>query len=101
MWCDVPRFLMGLAVAIIAAGVAAYFVVREGVVPINAYGRPLPLEPWAAATALDAALAREAPTGPTGFADRRQLDRRDHSLGKALRDLPRNRERRRIDKGAG
>jgi hypothetical protein len=61
------RFLLGLAVAIIAAGVAAYFVVREGVVPINADGRPLPLEPWAAATALDAALAREAPTGPNRF----------------------------------
>ena len=53
-----------LVVAIIAAGIAAYFVVRDGVVPINADGRPLPLETWAAATAPDAALAREAPKGP-------------------------------------
>ena len=57
-------FLLGLVVAIIAAGVVTYLVVRDGVVPINADGRPLPLEPWAAATALDAALAREAPKGP-------------------------------------
>jgi thiosulfate dehydrogenase len=57
-------FLLGLAVAIIAAAVAAYFVVRDGAVPTNADGRPLLLEPWAAATALDAAMAREAPKGP-------------------------------------
>ena len=57
-------FLSGVVVAIAAAIVAAYFVVRDGRVPVNADGRPLPLEAWAAATALDAALAREAPKGP-------------------------------------
>ena len=56
-------FLLGFVVAIVAVGVAAYFLVRDGVVPVNADGRPLPLEAWAAATALDAALAREAPKG--------------------------------------
>ena len=57
-------FLLGLVVAIIAAGVMTYLVVRDDVVPVNAGGQPLPLEPWAAATALDAALARAAPKGP-------------------------------------
>ena len=57
-------FLLGFVVAIIAAGVAAYFVVRDGVVPVNADGQPLPLETWAAVTAIDATLAREAPKGP-------------------------------------
>ena len=57
-------FLLGFVVAIIAAGVGAYFLVRDGVVPVNADGKPLPLETWAAVTALDAALAREAPKGP-------------------------------------
>ena len=57
-------FLLGFVVAIIAAGVGAYFLVRDGVVPVNADGKPLPLETWAAVTALDAVLAREAPKGP-------------------------------------
>ena len=57
-------FLLGFVVAIIATGVGAYFLVRDGVVPVNADGQPLPLETWAAVTALDAALAREAPKGP-------------------------------------
>ena len=57
-------FLLGVLVAIAAAAAAAYFVVRDGLVPVNADGRPLPLEAWAAATALDTALAREAPKGP-------------------------------------
>ena len=57
-------FLLGFVVAIIATGVGAYFLVRDGVVPVNADGQPLPLETWAAVTALDAALAREASWGP-------------------------------------
>jgi len=40
-------FLLGFVVAIIAAGVGAYFLVRDGVVPVNADGQPLPLETWA------------------------------------------------------
>jgi thiosulfate dehydrogenase len=56
-------FVLGFIVAIVAAGVAAYFVVHEGVIPANANGEPLPLETWAANTSLDAALAREATKG--------------------------------------
>jgi hypothetical protein len=80
-------FLLGLVVAIIAAVAAAYFVVRDGVVPINADGRPLPLEAWVAATALDAALAREAPTSPNLVSLTDANSYAKHSLGKVSSDL--------------
>ena len=57
-------FVLGFLVAIIAAGVAAYLVVSQGVIPANADGPPLPLETWAAKTSLHATLARDAPKGP-------------------------------------
>jgi hypothetical protein len=61
-------FVLGFVVAIIAAGAAAYFALTSGVIPANADGGPLPLESWAAKTALRADLAREAPTGPNPVA---------------------------------
>jgi thiosulfate dehydrogenase len=57
-------FVVGLFVAIIGVGVAACFAVRDGLVPANADGQPLPLETWAAKASLHATLAREAPKGP-------------------------------------
>jgi mono/diheme cytochrome c family protein len=56
--------VLGVVFTIIAAAVAAYFVLREGVIPANADGPPLPLETSAAQMSLSAALAREAPKGP-------------------------------------
>ena len=61
-------FVLGFVMAIIAAGVAAYFVVTQGVIPANADGPPLPLETWAAKTSLRAALAHDAPRGPNPVA---------------------------------
>lgn len=57
-------FVLGVLFTMIAGAVAAYFVLREGVIPASGDGPPLPLETWAATTSLDAALAREAPKGP-------------------------------------
>ena len=57
-------FVLGFVMAIIVGAVAAYVVLRDGLIPINADGRPLPLEAWTAGTALNAALAGEAPKGP-------------------------------------
>ena len=60
--------MLGFIVAIVIGGVAAYFVVHEGVIPANANGAPLPFETWAAKSSLRAALAREAPKGPNPVA---------------------------------
>lgn len=61
-------FVIGVLAAILAAVVAGYFVLREGVIPANADSKPFPLETWAAKTSLRATLAREAPTGPNPVA---------------------------------
>ena len=57
-------FVLGVLAAIVVAAVAGYIVLRSGVIPANADGKPLPLETWAAKTSLDATLRSEAPTGP-------------------------------------
>jgi thiosulfate dehydrogenase len=56
-------FVLGVMVAIIAAAVAGYAVITTGVIPAATSGGPLPLERWAADTALRATLDREAPKG--------------------------------------
>jgi thiosulfate dehydrogenase len=61
-------FLLGVLVAIVAAVAGAYFVVRNGTVPLNGDAKPFPLEAWAAQTSLRASLVRDAPKGPNPVA---------------------------------
>ena len=65
MW---PGFILGVLAVIVAELVAGYLVLENGVVPINADAAPGRFETWAAGTALDAALRREAPKGPNPVA---------------------------------
>jgi mono/diheme cytochrome c family protein len=57
-------FLLGIIVTIIVIAGAIYAVLRLGTIPAGANSDPLPLEHWAAGTALRATLEREAPKGP-------------------------------------
>ncbi len=57
-------FILGIVLAGVAAVAFAYIVLRTGLVPAAADGKPLPLESWAARTSLRATLARDAPKGP-------------------------------------
>lgn len=61
-------FLLGILVTVIGAVAAAYFAITNAVVPLNGDAKPLPLEGWAARTALHATMARDAPTGPNPVA---------------------------------
>jgi len=61
-------FVLGILFSIVAAVVAGYLIVTNGVVPLNGDAKPLPLEEWAARTALRATLARDAPSGPNPVA---------------------------------
>lgn len=55
----------GIALTLAVEGAAGYAVIRTGSIPAAAAPRqPLPLENWAADTALTATLMREAPKGP-------------------------------------
>lgn len=57
-------FLFGILFTVVAAAATGYAVLRTGTIPASATAGPLPLEPWAARTALRATLASEAPTEP-------------------------------------
>ena len=61
-------FLLGVAVAIVAALVGGYVVLRSGIIPANADATPGAIEKWAAGTSLDATLNREAPQQPNPVA---------------------------------
>jgi thiosulfate dehydrogenase len=54
---------LGAALTLVVALTGAYALVRSGLIPANADARPGWLETWAAATSLDATLARDAPKG--------------------------------------
>src|SRR6185437_13643414 len=57
------NFVFGVLATVAIAVLCAYLVVRSGLIPANADGKPFQLENWAATTSLDATLAREAPKG--------------------------------------
>ena len=58
-------FVLGVVATVVVAAACGYAVVATGYVPAAAVnGQPLPLEQWAARTALRATLARDAPKGP-------------------------------------
>jgi thiosulfate dehydrogenase len=54
----------GIAFALAAILVGAYFLVRSGLIPANADATPGELETWMAGTSLDATLLRFAPKDP-------------------------------------
>ncbi len=57
------RFLAGVLATILVAALCGYLVIRNGIIPANADGKPLWLERTVAKTSLHATLAREAPKG--------------------------------------
>jgi thiosulfate dehydrogenase len=57
-------FVFGVLATILAALLCGYLLLRSGLIPANADGKPLWLEVWAAQTSLGATLRREAPKGP-------------------------------------
>lgn len=63
----------GLVLAIFAAVIGGYAVVRAGVVPANADARPSSLEAWAARTSLHATLDRVATANTSMPASDRNL----------------------------
>lgn len=57
----VKAFILGVILTIIAAAVAIYLILANGVIPASADTGPVPLERWAARLSLHATLAQEAP----------------------------------------
>ena len=57
-------FVLGVVVTILATVLVLYGVLVSGAIPAGADAGPLPLEKWAARTALHATFARQAPKGP-------------------------------------
>ncbi len=57
-------FVLGVVVTILATVLVLYGVLVSGAIPAGADSGPLPLEKWAARTALHATFARQAPKGP-------------------------------------
>ena len=55
-------FIFGILASIVVALVGGYLVLKSGHVPANADATPGALELWAAGTALEATIKREAPT---------------------------------------
>lgn len=55
-------FIIGVVVTILVAVGIAYALLQSGLVPANADAKPGGLELWAAGTALDATLRRQAPS---------------------------------------
>jgi thiosulfate dehydrogenase len=54
-------FLFGILFTVLAAALAAYGMIRTGVMPANADDKPPTFEKWAAQTSLHATLRRSAP----------------------------------------
>ena len=57
-------FVSGVVVTIVVLAVAAYLVLRAGLIPAAADRGALPLETWVAKTSLHATLASQSPKGP-------------------------------------
>ncbi len=57
-------FFLGVLTTLVALLAGAYVLLRSGTIPVNADSKPLPLEIWAAHTALRAAVRRDSPKGP-------------------------------------
>ncbi|HVA40295.1 MAG TPA: c-type cytochrome [Candidatus Binataceae bacterium] len=57
----VKYFLLGIGATILVAGACIYLALITGSIPAGADSGPIPLEHWAAKTALHATLAKEAP----------------------------------------
>lgn len=68
--------VLGIALTLAIALIAAYALVRSGLIPANADGRPGWLEIWMATTSLDATLRRDAPKGanPVALTEQNLLD---------------------------
>jgi mono/diheme cytochrome c family protein len=64
-------FVLGILVTVVVGVVVAYFFVTNAVIPMNGDAKPLPLEGWAARSAMHATLEREAPKGsnPVALSD--------------------------------
>ena len=56
--------ISGVALTLAVALIGTYSLVRSGLIPANADGKPGRLEIWMAGTSLDATLRRDAPTSP-------------------------------------
>lgn len=69
-------FIGGIIFTVAATALAGYFIIRGGVIPANADGRPPGFEIWAARTSLHATLAR-APR----LADPRKQDAATQAAG--------------------
>ncbi|MEG3147426.1 c-type cytochrome [Sphingomonas sp. RT2P30] len=61
-------FITGVVTVVIVGLIAAYLLLRSGVIPANADAKPGGLELWAANTSLSATLRRVAPKGPNPVA---------------------------------
>jgi len=57
----IKHVLLGIGATIIVAGACIYLALITGSIPAGADSGPIPLERWAAKTALHATLAEEAP----------------------------------------
>lgn len=64
-------FIVGIVFTVLAAALAAFGMIRTGVLPANADERPPKFEAWAARTSLHATLRRSAPkvTDPLSATD--------------------------------
>ena len=64
----VRGFIAGIVVTILVAVIGAYVLLRSGLIPANADGKPGGLELWVARTSLQATLDSQAPKGPNPVA---------------------------------
>lgn len=60
--------ISGIMLTIIVGAVGAYIVLRSGLIPAGADTKPGAVETWAADTALEATIDRQAPGGPNPVA---------------------------------
>ena len=56
-------FWAGVLATLIVLVVGGFVILKSGLIPANADGKPLPLEVWAAKTSLHATLRAQAPKG--------------------------------------
>jgi len=68
--------IVGFALAVAAAVIGGYVLLKSGFVPANADATPGALETWMARTSLEATIGREAPKGenPVPLNDQNLLD---------------------------
>jgi hypothetical protein len=56
---SIGSFMIGILFTLVVLVVAGFVLVKTGILPANADGKPSPLEEWAANTALQAAIERD------------------------------------------